>query len=104
MPCAGCVQEMPPIARASGLQHRQMKMGRKRCQPLSEQALLKLLQRQEDAGMVGWDLLPWLSPGQEQLHWLAQSWSCPGPAICTLPLSPEKAKLCPICSGREIIQ
>lgn len=54
--------------------------------------------------MVGQDLVPWVLPGQEQLHQLAQSWSCLGPAISTLQPSPEKAKLCPVRSRREIIQ
>ncbi|XP_009469784.1 PREDICTED: homeobox protein CDX-2-like [Nipponia nippon] len=73
VPCAAASREMASIAEASGSQHRQMKVRRKRRQPPFEEALLKP-QRQEDAGMVVRDLLPQL---WSQLHWHAPEWELP---------------------------
>lgn len=102
MPCAAASQEKASIAGASGLQHRQMKVGRRRCQPPFEEALLKL-QRQEDVGTVVQDLLPQLSPRQEPASPARPgAGAAPGPATSTLQPSPEKAELCPFCPGGKL--
>lgn len=74
MPCAAVSQEMASIAGASGLQM----VGRRRCQSLFEEALLKT-QRQEDVGMRVQDLLPQLSP--HQFHQHSSVGAAPGSAL-----------------------
>lgn len=103
VPCAAASWEMASIAGASGLQHRQMKVGRRRGQPLFEEAVLKP-RRQEDAGTVVRNLLPRPSPHQEPPSPARpEAGAAPGPATSTLQPSPGKAELCPIRPGREII-
>lgn len=103
MPCAAVSREMASPAGASALQQGQMKVGRKGGQPLFEGALLKP-QRQEGPGMVAQDLLSQLSPCPEPASPARPgTGAVPGPATSPSQPPSERAELCPIHPGREII-